>query len=256
MKQLRTILLGIALVAVATPAFALGPIDVKADLGVSSKDVWRGMTRSSDAVLNGGVNLNLFGFGLGFRGTMDTSDSRDHEWDVAESEYRLDFGLSVPLVTFGAGVIYYDYYYPGGDPTTEIYISARANILLSPKLAIYRDLDAHEGTYWEGSISHGLPLSPAADLDFTMGLGMGSEGYLNGYFGLFLADHRIEFDSAQMSDFYLRADLPWHAVPFLTITPSLTYSTLLGDVKDAAEDPLVNRESDAFYYGIHAYFSF
>jgi uncharacterized protein (TIGR02001 family) len=258
MKKLMTLALCVVLAAVAVPALALGPVDVNADLTYNSKYVWRGMTATDDAVIQPGFSANLLGFGVGFWGNIDTSDYNDNEWEFNEVDYTLAYELKLPLVSFGAGLIYYDFPNTGADGTTELYLSASASVLLSPSLTVYQDIDAIKGAYWEASLGHGVPLSPAANLNLKGTLGLGSKGYLAGYFGV-IPDldnpgEVTDFTGASMSDLTLTASVPYQAVPFFTLTPAITYSTLLGDAKDAAKG--FERNEDAFYYGLTLSFSF
>lgn len=259
MKHLKIVLVMLALSACcAAPALAMGPLDVNADLALNSEYVWRGMVVTDDLVLQPAASASVAGIGFGFWGNMDLSDANDTEWKFNEIDYIITYGLSLPMVSFGAGLIYYDFPNTELDSTTELYLTASASVLLSPTLTIYQDIDNIKGAYWEAGVSHGVPLSPMADLELSATLGLGSKGYLAGYFGVIpsLDDpgEFTDFTGASMSDFRLSAGVPYKAVPFFTITPAVTYTTLLGDAKDAAEGH--GADQDAFYLGLTASFSF
>ena len=260
MKQLKTIMLGLALISIAAPALALGPLDVSAELALNSKYVGRGRIATPDAVLQPEIAASVAGFGFGVWGNMDLTDVNGYKTDFNEIDYTLSYGLSLPLVSFGAGFIYYSYPKGSSLETKELYITASASVLLSPSLTIYQDLDKYKGAYWEASVSHGVPLSPMANLDFSAGLGLGSKGYLMGYYGVLPDPEAIggvsDFTGASMSDFHISVGLPYKAIPFFTITPSVTYSTLMGDAKTAAEGADGSGDADAVFYGISASFSF
>lgn len=257
-KQLKTLMLCLAVIAVAVPALAMGPVDVNADLALNSKYVWRGMTVTDDLVLQPALSANVMGFGLGLWGNLDTSDYNDNEWEFNKIDYILTYELAMPMVSLGAGLIYYDFPNTGGDATTELYVRAAANVLFSPSLAVYQDIDKIKGAYWEASVSHGVPVGTMANLNFKGTLGLGSKGYLAGYYGVIPSiDNSLEvadFTGASMSDFTLSVSMPYKTVPFITITPAVTYSTLLGDAKDSAAG--FERNEDAFYAGITASFAF
>jgi uncharacterized protein (TIGR02001 family) len=258
MKQLKIITLATALIVLAVPALAMGPLDVSADLALNSKYVWRGMVATDDAVLQPGVSASVAGFSFGLWGNIDTSDYNDTEWKFNEIDYIIGYDLSLPKVSLGAGLIYYDFPNTELEATTELYVSASLGVLLSPTLTIYQDIDQFKGAYWEASVSHGMPLSPVANLELTAGLGLGSKGYLSGYFGAIPdPDNPTEWTDvtgASMSDFFLSAGLPFSKVPFLTITPAVTYTSLLGDAKDAVDGH--EGDTSTFYYGLTASFSF
>lgn len=265
MKQLKLIMLGLALVAVTAPALALGPLDINADLALNSKYVWRGQILAPDPVLQPALSVNFLGFGLGAWGNMDTSDYNGTKSQFNEIDYTLSYDLSLPLVSVGAGAIYYDFPNTGFDATTELYIYASAGVILSPKVIVYQDVDTYKGAYWELSIGHGFEVSPGTNLDLSGGLGLGSKSYLKGYYGwtgdVSNPNEVTNFTGASMSNFYITASLPYQAFPFFTFTPSIGYSSLMGDAKDAVNfsnegNPASEIDPDAFVFGMKVSFSF
>ncbi len=260
-KMTIMVLAGILMTAMVAPALALGPFDADAGLAVNGKYVWRGMVVSPDPVVQPFVELGLMGFGLGFWGNIDTNDVNDQEWKFNEIDWTLSYGLSLPMLELGAGFIYYDFPNSEAEATTEFFIGAAANVPLSPSLTIYQDIDAVKGAYWEAGISHAVTISAGTDLELSAGVGLGSEGYIKGYFGpaSFLAGLPEMPGGASLTDYHLSAGVPFHPVPFVTVTPSVTYSTLGGDVKDyvdGAGEGAYHGSSDAFYWGLSAAFSF
>ncbi len=256
-KLMMMALTGLVLVSLATPVLALGPLDVGAGLAVNGKYVWRGMVATPDPVLQPEVSVNVMGFSAGFWGNMDTNDVNDTEWEFNEVDWTLGYELGLPKLSFGAGFI--NYTFPGSDApsTTEFYFGASASVLLSPALTVYQDIDEHKGAYWEASIGHTVALNPGTDLELGAGVGLGSKGYIEGYFGgtpavlPTLPDVPVD---ASMTDYYISAGVPFHPIPFFTVTPSVTYSALSGDVKDIVDG--FDVDSDAFYWGLSATFSF
>lgn len=263
MNKLTMFALAALLVTGATSALALGPLDAEAELPVYSKYVWRGMVNVDDYVLQPSIGLGLAGFHLGWWGNVDMTDVNsteltDTEWKFTEINWTLGWGMSLPLLDLGLGFIYYDFPQVDGAETTELYLSAKANVLLSPSLVIYQDLDAIKGGYWDFSIAYPVALSETTNLELTAGAGLGSQSYLQGYFGL-TGDIDAETDfGTSFADARIRAEVPFHPVPFLTVTPSVTWTTLLGDAKDAVDgnEGLWYGKKDAFYWGLAAGFSF
>lgn len=264
MKKLLIIaLVGLLAVSAAAPALALGPLDVEAELPVYSKYVWRGMVNVDDYVLQPSLGLGVFGFQLGVWGNMDltdvnSSDLLDTKGEFTEVNYTLGWGMSLPFLDFGAGLIYYDFPKFDGAETSEFYLSAKVNVILSPSLVIYQDLDAIKGGYWDLGIGHDFALGETSKLEMTAGLGLGSKSYFEGYFtggGAFVPD--TEFGTSA-ADARIGAALPFHPIPFLTITPKVAWTTLLGDAKDAVDgnEFLWYGKTDAFYWGLSAMFKF
>ena len=113
--------------------------------------------------------------------------------------------------------------------------SAKAGVILSPSLAVYQDIDKYKGAYWAASIGHGFGLGESVNVDLTGGLGLGSKSFIGGYFGGMMSIPDTDL-GASVSDFYVRAGVPFHPIPFLSITPSVTYTSLLGDAKKALDN--------------------
>jgi len=225
MKKLLIIALaGLLTFGAAAPALALGPLDAEAELPVYSKYVWRGMVNVDDYVLQPSASLSLMGFKAGFWGNVDLTD--------------------FPQIDDSS--------------TSELYLSAKVNVILSPSLVIYQDLDAIKGGYWDFNIGHDFALGETAKLNLSGGVGLGSQSYMEGYFtggGFFVPD--TDFGTSA-TDARVRAAIPFHPIPFFTITPSVTWTTLLGDAKDAVDgnEAIWYGKKDAFYWGLAAGFSF
>lgn len=245
-KSLLSALILLMMISTALPALALGPLDANADLAFMSKYVWRGMVNNPEAVLQPGVSASFLGFGVGFWGNVDMTDIYNSSGEFTEVDWIASYSLPLPLFDLDFGFIYYDFPTSDAPATTEAYISASMGILLSPSLAIYYDFKEVDGTYVSAGISHGVALGPEIDLDLAGTLGFGDSGYNESYFGL---------DSGGMTDFLFTASVPFDVIPFFTVTPSVNYSTQLGDAKDAT-DAVEGGESDAFFYGIMASFAF
>ena len=247
----------ILMAAGSLPALAMGPVDVDAELALNSKYVWRGMRVTDDPVLQPGISGSLMGLGFGLWGNMDLTDVNEQDMEFNEIDYSLSYGMSFPFLSFEAGLIYYDFP-SGGEATTELYVSAAASVLFSPHIAIYQDIDEIKGAYWELGASHGVPLSPGLDLVLDASLGLGSKGYLNGYFGvvpdLDNPGEVLSYTGASMSNVSLVVGVPYHPVPLVTITPHLGYHTLLGDAADAVD--AVGGDKGSITLGVTAGFHF
>ncbi|MEN8008097.1 MAG: TorF family putative porin [Candidatus Krumholzibacteriota bacterium] len=258
MKKLLLIALtGLLAVGATAPALALGPLDIEAELPYYTKYVWRGMNLVDDAVLQPSIEVGLFGFELGVWGNLDLTDINGDSGKFSEVDYFLGYELELPLVELGTGFIFYTFPEIDGAGTTEFYLSAEAGVLLSPSLAVYFDIDEVKGTYWEASVNHDFALGETATLNLAAGLGMGSESYINGYFGEMLLVPNPDL-GASPADYHVRASLPFHPVPLFTIAPSVTYTSLLGDAETALDNDelLYYGKSENVVWGIAAGFEF
>ena len=249
-KILSTVLCGLLFVAGSAPAWALGPVDIDASLDLYNKYVWRGMIANPDAVLQPDLSASLLGIGVGFWGNVDLTDIHDNAWNFTEVDYTASYGLSLPLLDLAGGLIHYDFPNSEAPATTEFFVAATANVLLSPSVTYYYDFDEIDGAYLALSASHATPLTPAIDLEIGANLGIGSDGWHTGYFG-------VGTDPASgtgTTDLLVRAAAPIKAIPIVTITPSVAYSTLLSKAKDAVKS--AGGDTDAVIFGLGASVSF
>ena len=231
------------------PALALGPLDLDADVTVMSKYVWRGMVANPDAVLQPSLGASILGFGFNVWGNMDLSDANDMNGEFNEVDWLASYSLPLPMVDLDFGFIYYDFPNTDTKSTAEAFIKGSVGVLLSPTLEIYYDFKEIEGTYFNANISYPVALGEEIDLDLGAALGFGSGAYTEGYFGT--------LSQSGTTDFNISASIPWKPIPFFTITPSATYSTLMGDAETAvSETGIYHGETDAIFYGLSATFSF
>lgn len=246
-KTLLALLALLTLLTLALPALAFGPLDINAELPFLSQYVWRGQVVNSEAVLQPNFFTGIMGFGVGFWGNMDLTDVYGNQGQFSEQDFTINYGLPLPLplLDIDFGLIYYDFPNTDTSSTAEIYVTGSASVLLHPTLEIYYDFKEIDGTYVNASISHPVALSPTLDLDLGASLGYGTADYTKGYFGV---------DTAGMNNFLLDASVPLHPIPFFTVTPSLAYSTLLGDAKDAVDNH--HGDTDAVYFGLSVSFVF
>ena len=170
MKKLLTIALaGLLAISAAAPVLALGPLDLEAELPLYSKYVWRGMVNTDDYVLQPSLAVGLFGFKLGVWGNyeltdVNSTDLLDTKGEFNEVDYTLSWGMSLPFLDFGAGFYYYDYPNNERDNTSEFFLSAKVNVILSPSLVVYQDLDKYKGGYWDFAIGHDFALGETTNL--------------------------------------------------------------------------------------------
>jgi Bacterial protein of unknown function (Gcw_chp) len=170
------------LVATALPAAAQ---TVGADLGLFSSYVWRGLSLTNKPVAEPDIYVTFpagkASITLGGWANIDLGKYDDPDNDISESGGLSGFNfaefdpwadVSFPVgekTTLTAGAT--AYIYPndltatsnGGlnsdANTVEIYGKAAFDVPLSPKLAVWYDVDKIKGAYFEGSISHTLPAS-------------------------------------------------------------------------------------------------
>jgi len=241
MSRLSAAVLLTVLAITAAPALALGPLDVDASVGLHSKYVWRGQIATPDPVVQPSLDVGIMGLTVGIWSNIDLTDANDRKLSPLETDYSVGYKLSLPLVSIGAGFIYYDYPESVGPNTSEFYASAEANVLLSPHVAIYRDVDQIKGTYVNVGAAYEKPLAETADFRLAADYGYGSEGYRTGYFGV---------ATAGASDLLISASVPWKGLPFLTVEPHVSWATLLGDAKTSWDN--LGLDTNTVFFGVTA----
>lgn len=241
MTRLSAAILLTVLVITAAPALALGPLNVDASVGLHSKYVWRGQIATPDPVLQPSLDVGLMGLTVGVWSNVDLTDVNHRKTSLLETDYTVGYAFDLPLVSLGAGFIYYDYPTSVATSTSEIYVSAEANVLLSPHAAIYYDVDQVKGTYVNVGGAYDYGLAEGVALRLGADLGYGSKSYQMGYFGV---------DKAGATDLLISAGLPWKGLPFVTIEPHVSWSTLLSDAKTATKD--AGRDTDTVFVGVTA----
>jgi hypothetical protein len=258
MKKLLLIALtGLLMAGATAPALALGPVDLEAELPVYTKYVWRGMNLVDEAVLQPSIEVGLFGFEVAVWGNMYLTDIYNEAGQFSEVDYTLGYELELAIIELEAGFLHYSYPKHHFDDTTEFYLGAEVNVLLSPSLMVYQDIDKFKGAYWAASIGHGFGLGETMQLDLTGGLGLGSKSFISGYYGGILSVPDTDLD-ASMTDFFVRAEVPFSPIPFLSIVPSMTYTSLLGDAEKALDNDemLYFGKKENVVWGLAAGFSF
>ena len=207
-----------------------------------SSYVWRGLSLTNKPVLQpdlyvtfpaGNASVTVGGWA-----NIDLGKYDDPDDDISESGGLSSFNfaefdpwaeISFPLgekLTLTGGVTAYIYPNDAGLTsdfnTVEIYGKAALDVLLSPKLAVWYDVDKIDGAYIEGSVSHTLQLGEKVGLALgaLAGFSEGQDADLDA-FGNPQADF-FNFADNGLTHVDLSAGLPLTAGVF-SITPSLHF---------------------------------
>jgi outer membrane scaffolding protein for murein synthesis (MipA/OmpV family) len=109
-------------------------------------------------------------------------------------------------------------------------------VLLSPTLSVYYDAKEADGFYGSLGVSHSLELTDAASLSLAASIGAADDSWTDFYYG--------EDTGDGLNDYSVSASVPFAVNDSITITPGVTYASLLGDAEDAVDD-----SGDALYFG-------
>jgi uncharacterized protein (TIGR02001 family) len=208
-----------------------GP-SVSADITVASKYVWRGLVLTDDPVLQPSLTVDYKSLNLNVWGNTDLTDVNGTPGEINELDYTLSYSFAVNKVNLDLGVIQYTFPHTDFEPTTEIYGSAGLDMLLSPAVSIYYDVDEVNGLYGTLGISHSFSLGEVykgitPSLDLSGSIGYGSSNYNEGYFGV---------HSSGLVDLLMTATLSVPIDEHLSVGPFVSFSQVLdSDLKDAVD---------------------
>jgi hypothetical protein len=237
---------GITLIIV-TAVLAEDKVAFESTADFFSKYVWRGQNLVDDWVFQPGVSTSYAGFTAGIWGSLDLTDENGFEGDFTEVDYSLDYSGEIPgveLLRFFVGAIYYDFPTTGIDSTTELYWGFSADMLLSPSLTVYHDVDEADGTYISASIGHSIENIAGLDSGFPISLELGASiGWGNGHYNEFYWGTT----GSELNDLVLSASLPVEVAGWI-ITPGVDYVRLISS--DIRDTNAYGADDDLFYTGV------
>lgn len=242
MRQSKVVwCMAIAVLGMTGVGWAEGDVSVEVTTDFFSKYVWRGQNVTDDWVFQPGVSATYGGLTGGFWGNLDLTDENDESGEFIEYDYYADYsGQITETIGYSVGGIYY--YFPGGEATTELYAGLSLDVIASPSLTVYYDIDEVEGAYVAFGVGHSFegPDLPCG-IDLAANLGWGDSSYNEAYWGT---------DGGELNDLTLSAAFPFEVGP-VTVTPSVHYVALLGsDISDVADD------DSLFYAGVGLAYGF
>jgi len=239
------LVLGMVTAGSAAEGVAIG---VTADL--FSKYIWRGQNVVDDWVLQPSAGVGYQGLTGSVWGNMDLRSDGVDDGEFSEVDYVLDYTHTFPgqeKFGYSLGVIYYDFPNTPWDATAEVYGALTAAVALSPALRWYYDFDEADGSYLQFAVGHTVEKITQwredgyCDLQFGASVAYGTDNYNDFYFGV---------DDAALNDLTLSVSLPI-CMDKLTIKPSVSFSTMIGDdIREATG------KSDNLWGGISAALSF
>lgn len=219
-------------------------IDVSADF--FGKYVWRGQNLNNSSVFQPGVGVTYGGLSGSVWGNMDMTNSNDNSGEFTEYDFTFDYSTAVPGVDglgFSVGAIQYNFPSINND-TLELYWGFSMDVLLSPSVTVYHDVDEANGTYVSFGVGHTFEkvfeLSPEMPVNLELGASVGwaDSGFNEYYWGI---------DNSKMNDLTLSMALPFDVLGW-TVSPSINYVTLLSDSVRATD--AYAQKSDYVFAGV------
>jgi len=249
MKQIKCTLIVLFLATLMSNRTlkAQDEVSIGASADIFSKYVWRGQNLVDDWVLQPGASIGYKNLTASVWGNLDLTDENGYKGEFSEIDLSLDYSGQVPgidILGYSVGFINYDFPVSGGfDETWEVYWGFSLDVLASPSVTVYHDVDEAEGTYVSFGIGHSfenvveLGSDTGLEVDLSAGIGWGSSGYNKFYWGP---------DKSAMNDLVLSAAFPFEVAGF-TVTPSVNYVTLMSD---EIRSPNAYGSNDMWYAGV------
>jgi uncharacterized protein (TIGR02001 family) len=242
--KIRILVLAIALLGFSFFPLKAEAVESSASFGVDymSQYVWRGTQLSDDSfVLQPSVEGTYGPITVNLWANYDTEVQLNTETDLTVSYSR-----SIDKVSLDVGYIYYSL--PGADDTQEIYVSVGYDVLLSPNVTYYQDIEQDTGggfavasIGYDLEVAEGIAVSlgASASVNFENSYSMGQNAALEDFTALYNAE--------------FSASVPY-ALPFdenIVVTPMLAYSFALSDdAKEALESIDADGDSSVLYGGV------
>ncbi|UCG56444.1 MAG: hypothetical protein JSU70_16470 [Phycisphaerales bacterium] len=193
-----------------------------------SKYVWRGQNPVADSVFQPSVSAAYKGLTGSIWGNCELTTVNGNSGEFTEVDYSIDYSRQFPRIEwlgYSVGLIYYDFPNTGFASTTELYWGFSADVLLSPSVTAYLDVDQVQGTYLSFAVGHSVDrmveLGPDVPVGLELGaaIGWGSSSYNASYWSV---------PRGELNDLALSVSVPI-SIAGCTVTPSVHYVTLLGD---------------------------
>jgi hypothetical protein len=213
---------------------------VDASVSTYSAYVWRGFGLSDDSiVIQPSMTVGYKGFAMNLWGNLDTDYYAADTTKYNETDITLSYDGAYEKIGYGFGYIYYAL--DGLDDTQEIYGNLSYDILLSPTLTFYYDVDTFSGAYYATfDISHSFPIGEYA-LDL---------GALVSYL-----DDNEDYDAFHNG--VLSASMAFPVGKYFSITPEFNYSfALSSDAEDYIKAASADNDDSYFYGGATISFAF
>jgi len=228
---------------------------VDVDSAFNGKYVWRGINLVDGWVWQPSVTASHKWISASIWGSMELGDENYYpgegsgEGKFTELDYTLEAAYDWKKLSFATGVIQYRFPNTGFDKTTEVYASLGFDVVLSPTLAVYRDVDLAKGLYGVFSIDYAVEEFYKSDGLLSVGAEAGASVAAGD------ADHNefyYGYDDDAFRDAVVYVALPAAVGEYWSVTPSASYSTILyEDIGDSFDG-----DEDEFWWGVSLAASF
>ncbi len=215
-------------------AAVAGDLWGSADLSARSSYIFRGVVYVDAPVLEPSASIGISGFSTTLWGSMELTEENDYgdDYGFAAGEFTevdliLDYTRDFGQFWVYSGIGKYWYPNTGYESSSEFYLSAGPNTVLSPALNLYRDLEQSEGLYGSISLSQAIPVG-CLEPSLGLKLGYGNRKHNMAMYGV---------DKGSIADLTVDLAVPFSVSGSVTVTPSVEFTTLPdGEISDTFEE--------------------
>ena len=233
----------VAAAALMLSVVAVGPAyceeegpTAEANIAFLSQYIWRGQAFSKDSlVIQPELTVSWYGFIFDIWANLDTNEidgstgGNTGKSNLNETDITFAYGRNFGPLYGEFGYIYYAL--DGSNDSQELYLSLGLDVLLSPTLTVYREIDAFPNWYILFGISHSFTLTDNIGLDLAATI-----AYLISDDGSYPeVDSRLNIKGKDYSGFLdavFSVGLPITIGKYMTITPNVAVSFPVGDDAD------------------------
>lgn len=263
---MKKLLIAVVAGLLAGVALAQGPtlvqeqkdLDVSGEIGLYSHYVWRGqiyddsVVQPSLTVAKGPFSLNVWG-----NYNLESRDSDDRpNNDLTETDFTLsfrvpdntdDFDIDIGIIKY----IFTDAADLTGDSidtdTEELFITAVFhNIILTPVVSIYHDMDASKGWYGSLALSQAVEISEALEVEAGLSVGLADGGYNSGNYSGSSGGGFNDYNASLSATYQVTDDVAVGAL--------LQYTMLDGKIEKGAKED--NGSDNAVWGGFSVSYTF
>lgn len=229
----KIMMMVLVLTGMIYPALSAEAVETSgsASVDIMSSYIWRGFELHEDMAVQPSVGITYRGFGANL-----WSDYNTDPGEAVETDLTLNYTFAKDKFNFDAGYIYFSL--DGADDTQEIYASVGYDVLLSPALTVYYDIEEGSGSFITASIGHDFTFEKDISLSFGAAVSYNMES---------------RYSIGDYSDFHnldLSAALTVPVAENISILPKIAYTAALSDdAKTAIKALSKDGDTSSFLYG-------
>ncbi len=226
------------LAAALTLGFTINPLSAiavetssSASVDIMSSYIWRGFELHEDVAVQPSVGITYGGFGANLWSDYNTDTE-----EAVETDLTLNYAFPIDKFSIEAGYIYFAL--DGANDTQELYLTVGYDVILSPSITVYYDIEEGDGAFLTASIGHSFTLPKDMSLDLGVSVSYNAESKYS------IGDYN-EFHNADLS-----ASLGIPVTENTSITPMIAGTFALSDEAEAAIEALsADGDESSFIYG-------